>query len=234
MRFKCVSKYWKSRFSDPYFTKKHFRYAELGISENTYRLLHSLNPPQSLDLQALKNIKHHNDGSFANGHLGIPELLRKSCPRKGIVGSCNGLICVIVAGTTLSRGDQPNHSCFYSKIEFVECSPIPDPVRIVGRGFFLNGALHWLDQGNRHKIWCFDLVEEKFHDMIPLPDADIRFERFHGLRVVRNCLCVFSHLVRDGVRIIWLMKEYGVKPSWTEVVSGEYVQEYYQELSIEF
>lgn len=68
----------------------------------------------------------------------------------------------------------------------------------------------------RSRVLSFDLVEEKFHEMIPLPDDNVYF---HGISVLRNCLCVYKCLAgRAGVASIWLMQEYGVKQSWTQVM----------------
>ncbi|XP_004309903.1 PREDICTED: F-box protein At1g67130-like [Fragaria vesca subsp. vesca] len=72
VRFRCASKWWSALISDPYFTKKLLSYSKEGITENTSRLLYSLDPPQSLDYEALKDLKDHSDGSFANRVLDFP------------------------------------------------------------------------------------------------------------------------------------------------------------------
>ncbi|XP_062027295.1 F-box/kelch-repeat protein At3g06240-like isoform X2 [Rosa rugosa] len=87
---------------------------------------------------------------------------------------------------------------------------------ITQQGLFLNGALHWLynlpEGGSR--ILSFDLEAEKFHKTIPLPYDDWFFD----LLIHKNCLCVLACPTRTNTFNIWMMKEYGVKESWTEVL----------------
>ncbi|KAM5583987.1 hypothetical protein ABKV19_003718 [Rosa sericea] len=266
MRFRCVSKSWNALISDPYFTKKHFRYAEMGITENSSRLLYSMDPPQSLDHEALKDLKDHRNGYFANRELDLPVMIPEYSNRyKSIVGCCNGLICFSVQGddfilwnpcTRYSKmlprtplpvfnrqvfcgfgydsatddykvivgtkmDEEIKFQVFTLKTSSWKVLRISNALNISGPGFFLNGALHWLvrvepNPGNSRAILSFDLAEEEFHEMIPLPYDDVDFE---GMTILRNCLCVVDSFIgRDGVSTIWLMKEYGVKQSWTQVI----------------
>ncbi|PRQ33714.1 putative galactose oxidase/kelch, beta-propeller, galactose oxidase, beta-propeller [Rosa chinensis] len=229
----------------------------MGITENSSRLLYSMDPPQCLDHEALKDLKDHRDGYFANRELGLPVMLAgySNC-YKIIFGSCNGLICIFVEGVdfilwnpctgyskVLPRTPLPLFnplSCcnggfgydsatddyklivgtkensiqvFTLKTSSWKVLPIINALNISGRGLFFNGALHWLAQ-NRQTILSFNLVEDKFHQMIPLPYDDACFQ---GMMIHGNCLCV-SNVGHDGLNAIWLMKEYGVKQSWTQVI----------------
>ncbi|PRQ52355.1 putative F-box domain-containing protein [Rosa chinensis] len=87
---------------------------------------------------------------------------------------------------------------------------------IMGKGLFLNGALHWLyclpEGGSR--ILSFDLGAEKFQKTIPLPYDDW----FRDPLIHKNCLCVLTCPTGTNNFNIWMMKEYGVKESWTEVL----------------
>ncbi|XP_062014048.1 F-box/kelch-repeat protein At3g06240-like [Rosa rugosa] len=270
MRFRCVSKSWSALISDPYFTKKHLSYTEMGITENSSRLLYSLDPPQSLDHEALKDLKDHRDGYFANRELDLPVMIPGSSNRyKRIVGCCNGLICILVEqvdfmlwnpctrySNVLPRTKFPSYfpkfnsrnvfcgfgydsatddykvimgtrNCKQIQIFTLKTSswkvlPLTNALDMSGTaGLLLNGSLHWLAEpqpnaGNRQTILSFDLVEEKFREMIPLPHHDAYFQ---GMTILRNYLCVFELLVgRDRVNTIWLMKEYGVKQSGTQVI----------------
>ncbi|XP_062009180.1 F-box/kelch-repeat protein At3g23880-like isoform X2 [Rosa rugosa] len=92
-----------------------------------------------------------------------------------------------------------------------------DYVRSIrGQGLFLNGALHWLyslpEGGSR--ILSFDLGAEKFQKTIPLPYDDW----FRDPLIHKNCLCVLTCPTGTNNFNIWMMKEYGVKESWTEVL----------------
>ncbi|TXG71236.1 hypothetical protein EZV62_006171 [Acer yangbiense] len=81
-------------------------------------------------------------------------------------------------------------------------------------GFPLNGAIHWWINGIECKteIIAFDLVEEKFKTL-PLPSE------FHNsfLGVFRGYLCSSNGFECDTYQF-WIMKEYGVKESWTRIL----------------
>ncbi|KAM5554628.1 F-box/kelch-repeat protein [Rosa sericea] len=93
-----------------------------------------------------------------------------------------------------------------------------------GTGCLLNGALHWPGtifddfQLTDSRIISFDLPEEKFREMLPLPSqAGFRCNFIPG-----DCLGVYEYsILHDEIFKfrIWMMKEYGVKESWTEVAS---------------
>ncbi|PRQ57332.1 putative F-box domain-containing protein [Rosa chinensis] len=95
---------------------------------------------------------------------------------------------------------------------------------LVGPGCLLNGALHWPETIFDHfdptdsRIISFDLAQEKFREMLPLP-SQAGFECYF---VCGDCLGVYEYSDPNNefVRFrIWMMKEYGVKESWTEVAS---------------
>ncbi|XVF46216.1 hypothetical protein PTKIN_Ptkin03bG0009600 [Pterospermum kingtungense] len=90
-------------------------------------------------------------------------------------------------------------------------------------GRFIRGALHWFVQRNQPEspdfrccILAFDVETEKYDEielpdgMKNLPEDNWRDTKFLG--TLQGCLCVFSS-GRD--HYIWLMKDYGVKESWT-------------------
>lgn len=78
---------------------------------------------------------------------------------------------------------------------------------------YLNGFLHWavLSDGNSLLIYAFDLESEQFQQ---LPTFDYYFQPSHNkfnLGVLGGCL---SLVVQNCG--IWIMKDYGVKGSWTQ------------------
>ncbi|KAI9193903.1 hypothetical protein LWI28_001163 [Acer negundo] len=84
----------------------------------------------------------------------------------------------------------------------------------------LNGAIHWVlkHQDGDCVIAAFDLVEERFKDL-PLPDALTSFGVL-STGVLEGRLCVQHHQDMN-VKQFWVMKEYGVKESWTRVLIQE-------------
>ncbi|XP_004294751.1 PREDICTED: F-box/kelch-repeat protein At3g06240-like isoform 2 [Fragaria vesca subsp. vesca] len=86
-----------------------------------------------------------------------------------------------------------------------------------GMGKLLNGGIHWLvyrDYGDLSSmvLLSFVLAEEEVRE-IPLPP------RFHNegggvyLSVFRDCLCMILGYGEE----VWIMKEYGVRESWTKI-----------------
>ncbi|XP_062009174.1 putative F-box protein At3g16210 [Rosa rugosa] len=93
--------------------------------------------------------------------------------------------------------------------------PGPKNVCMRGQGAFVNGNLHWLWfeewwKTESKEIRPFSLAEEKFQEAMPIP-----WNNIGGILISGNHLCVHSET--GAVRIV-MMKEYGVKESWTEVL----------------
>ncbi|ONI13667.1 hypothetical protein PRUPE_4G236200 [Prunus persica] len=92
------------------------------------------------------------------------------------------------------------------------------------KGVLLNGALHWLlmDRvGVEHRssvIISFNLAEENVRE-IPLPLASID-TRDYIVGAFRDCLCLIHSGADGGMHNeFWIMKEYGVRESWTKIRS---------------
>ncbi|KAH7836261.1 hypothetical protein Vadar_034157 [Vaccinium darrowii] len=94
----------------------------------------------------------------------------------------------------------------------------------------VSGAIHWLcedlnptsiDPKSRIIVSC-DLFEEKFYQ---IPKPDIEINESCKISVLGECLAItgdFSKRCGRHEVHIWLLKEYGVKESWTkEYVIGE-------------
>ncbi|OMO88931.1 hypothetical protein COLO4_20026 [Corchorus olitorius] len=95
----------------------------------------------------------------------------------------------------------------------------------------INGKLlHWVSwMKNRRStiIISFDMETEKFHE-IPLPDccssSNKPTEGFDQVVVIRGCLSAVRYGNDSEELEIWVMKEYGVKESWSKEFSiGAYV-----------
>ncbi|KAL6135064.1 hypothetical protein ACLB2K_067292 [Fragaria x ananassa] len=210
MRFRCVCTTWRSLIADPHFVKKHMKYdAERGVNDDDMRLLFSMKPPSTMALADLKGLKDavQDLKSFREDRVAIRELeFPVFSLRRGTWNTYPG----------------PRNSCMLGNYPFQMNSCMR------GQGGFVNGVLHWLRFEERCKtesreIMPFSLAEEKFLEAMPLP------HEFGGILVCRNHLCVHSD--RALVRIM-MMKEYGVKESWTEVLYITYhtVPEIYDEI----
>ncbi|XP_059626809.1 F-box/kelch-repeat protein At3g23880-like [Cornus florida] len=96
MRFRCVSKQYRSLISDPYFVKFHSNRSIL--SKKCQKIFSSSLPPESIDFESLLDKKKmendSNDGSNAVVKLDCP--LWSEDSHVHVIGSCNGLICYVV------------------------------------------------------------------------------------------------------------------------------------------
>ncbi|KAL2932418.1 F-box protein CPR1, partial [Bienertia sinuspersici] len=88
-----------------------------------------------------------------------------------------------------------------------------------------NCLMHWLfkypymGQMKSLSIGCFNLQNEQWGADVALPDLDededdkiIRAR----LGIVDGCLCLLVD-INDNTTVLWIMKEYGVKESWTKI-----------------
>ncbi|XP_061993542.1 F-box/kelch-repeat protein At3g23880-like [Rosa rugosa] len=89
------------------------------------------------------------------------------------------------------------------------------------QGCYLNGSIHWIKFSFlRSSIISFDLAENRFKEALPLPDCGPGGSHelsSLGIGTTRNCLFVHSGLDKPNLNI-WVMKEFGVRESWTRVL----------------
>ncbi|KAI4303897.1 hypothetical protein MLD38_039479 [Melastoma candidum] len=87
--------------------------------------------------------------------------------------------------------------------------------RVFAEGIYLNGALHWLGStvDKESAMVAFDIVEEKFKELVVLPDVD---KNFHpdGIGVHGGCLFAWAGLSWGEQCEVWMMSEYGRQESW--------------------
>ncbi|XP_073057364.1 F-box/kelch-repeat protein At3g06240-like [Primulina eburnea] len=88
-------------------------------------------------------------------------------------------------------------------------------------GVFLNGNLHGLvcnSSKSAMLVSCFDLEDESFEPFSP--PSPLQITSYPGdyiLRVLDDCLCICesTFLYDEMGFVFWMMKEYGVKESWS-------------------
>ncbi|KAI9128876.1 hypothetical protein K1719_000359 [Acacia pycnantha] len=116
----------------------------------------------------------------------------------------------------------------WKKIEGTHNFPYMNAMDEPRAGLFLNGAIHWLafrHDTNVELILAFNVTQRKLID-ISLPDDFFQSLEFTYLGTLGGYL---SLSVLDDEVEIWLMKEYGMKSSWTKsmVVSVEIPRGHY-------
>ncbi|KAK2643983.1 hypothetical protein Ddye_019178 [Dipteronia dyeriana] len=126
--------------------------------------------------------------------VGIDFPLKNTGYSVKVLGCCNGLM------NTWNR---------------VQNFPYRNPTLSCAIGTPLKGALHWATHtyGGVCVIAAFDLVEESFKH-VHLP-ADLSTGPLSiSIGVLGDCLCLLG---LHGSSEFWIMKEHGVKESWTRV-----------------
>ncbi|KAI3448388.1 hypothetical protein Pfo_005053 [Paulownia fortunei] len=100
---------------------------------------------------------------------------------------------------------------------------------------FLHGALHWITSSNRPSelISSFDLEREKFKLVPPPAHFNLQYANkvsWINIGVLRGCLCI-CYIYEDAEFEVWVMREYGVKESWTKEFSID--MKFYCKLRVE-
>ncbi|XP_058217650.1 F-box protein At3g07870-like [Rhododendron vialii] len=106
--------------------------------------------------------------------------------------------------------------CQWSEIDKPFLCPLHSSDIVVGN------AIHWFCKEEEEEDWLrgailsFHLSEEKFHQ---LPNPDCKISRYNSyLSVLGGCLVLTNDFfVWNEVKVhIWMLKEHGVKESWTK------------------
>ncbi|XP_043710565.1 F-box/kelch-repeat protein At3g06240-like [Telopea speciosissima] len=230
LRFRCVSKGWRTLISDPNFITQHLNRS----AENYPRLI--LGQLQNYEIfninyETSSEVLRYDFSKFSPGF----SLLE-------IVGSSNGLACLSFADASSNdckvvsidyylKYGRLGKTIYHSEVKVYSLNTglwrrVEDASFIISLGrkikltnAVVNGAIHWMgNYGNFRSefIISFDLGLEKFRE---IPEHEYR----HGgisfsktLGVLGGCLSVFD-VYGDQCIEIWVMKDYGVKDSWTKL-----------------
>ncbi|XWS31043.1 hypothetical protein CRYUN_Cryun23aG0043000 [Craigia yunnanensis] len=93
----------------------------------------------------------------------------------------------------------------------------PFQIRMQSCEVLVNGALHWLGQAKVTEsqiIVSFDLMQEEFCQ-ISLPNIRIGGPDSSRFAALGGCLSVVSRMGMNKI-YVWLIKDYGIKESWTK------------------
>ncbi|XP_060201553.1 F-box/kelch-repeat protein At3g23880-like isoform X2 [Lycium barbarum] len=89
---------------------------------------------------------------------------------------------------------------------------------------FVHGAFHWLGRSPHYTIVSFNISNEVYGE-IPLLERLRNMSNKliidHGVSVLGGMLCLYSTYIHHHMRTfeLWVMKDYGVKESWTELIT---------------
>ncbi|PQM39777.1 F-box protein CPR30-like [Prunus yedoensis var. nudiflora] len=90
-------------------------------------------------------------------------------------------------------------------------------------GILVSGCVHWvvtrqleLDQLATELVIAFDIVKETFRE-VPMPESMNRICQI-DVGYLGGCLCIVAKYEDAGVDV-WTLKEYGVKESWSKLLT---------------
>jgi len=136
---------------------------------------------------------------------------------------------IVVLATNLYREDMYIYSLKLNKWAYQPLSMVDfivDPEDFRGTfALFMNKRLHWIVQNRKghYEIARFNLCSEQWDKPLSQLPIDINPQKStYSLACLDGCLCL--HLNSDAsmyglLTHIWIMKEYGVAESWTELVT---------------
>ncbi|PWA83182.1 F-box associated interaction domain-containing protein [Artemisia annua] len=247
LRCKSVCKEWYSLISDQHFIKSHYTLSSTDNINYEHHRLVFINGIRTKCLTTcpLHDVLFNKSVSNA---LVLENPLQQPRSRDFmIVGSCNGLMCLFVVdnftlfiynpstrttnilpgsnqGLRISYGfgyDEITHDHKYSLKAgtWKEIGHIPRAIPYNDAKFF-NGTLHWAIDDARSDSWdivSLDLRMETYGEVLQ-PEYDEGSYRL-TLGVFGEWLCVCCNYYESRVVVVWVMKAYGVKDSWTKLLS---------------
>ncbi|KAG5549737.1 hypothetical protein RHGRI_014887 [Rhododendron griersonianum] len=87
-------------------------------------------------------------------------------------------------------------------------------------GIFVSGVLHWTSRDSNWIIVSLDLAKETYGEVLQ-PDYDRVCCLDLGLGVLSGCLCLLRQY--DDCADVWVMKDYGIRESWTKLIAIPYL-----------
>lgn len=85
----------------------------------------------------------------------------------------------------------------------------------------VGSALHWVvsrkpESDTANLVAAFDLTTEEY---LLVPQPEFSSKDFHmNIGELEGCLCILCNYIQKRVDV-WVMKDYGVKESWTKLFS---------------
>lgn len=175
-------------------------------------------------------VVRHNSGQFYMSNPIIGEFLTLPRPSSKINGrfvcgfgfSCISNVYKLVMVSIPSKGSDDEVEVMVLTVGFGIWRSIGSSVyprwNQSSSGVYLNGLVHWIVgigplQASR-VICAFDVESERFEEL-PLPPCSFRLRRAElELGVLKGCLTV--NVCYKNKISVWVMKDYGVKESWSE------------------
>ncbi|KAI6693675.1 hypothetical protein NL676_021385 [Syzygium grande] len=232
MRFKCIRKGWQSLISDLGFARMHLKRLEAGDMIPSQRIIKNC-PLETVDHDVLDG---GGDGSddrarsliynpTTKASRELPDYYVQAKLYSGFGYDPRSddykIVQVGLSGLSADEWQVVIYSLKSGCWRSIRAQPESHPANN-RRGVYWSGALHWCvidwsrnNADGESMIMSFDLSEEKFRRMLPVPRAagNMAFAgegAFAGLGVHRDGLFIYKG-VRDHCFKGWITNEYGGK-----------------------
>uniref|UniRef100_A0A7N2L6A9 F-box domain-containing protein n=1 Tax=Quercus lobata TaxID=97700 RepID=A0A7N2L6A9_QUELO len=233
LQYKCVCKTWFNIISDPYFAKLHFARAPVSLLfSNTADLSILDKRLYVLELEVCRRKPVTYVCNVITGeYMALPQPKNDGFKRR-ILGFCFSQttnrykLIQEICDNRWSFATQEHQShqievCTLGTKKWRNIGDFPYSFPKSEYQSFcdsLNGALHWLVQphNNTTFICHFDIENEQFKPFPGLPVQDLSRVRHMHLGVSGGFLYLCEKFLTSYSVEIWVMKDYGVKQSWTK------------------
>ncbi|AES68586.1 F-box protein interaction domain protein [Medicago truncatula] len=213
LQLRCLCKSWNYLISHSKFAKKHL---SLSTTHHLYKVSYSYTLSKCVLTCHPLDYVSTNVTTMVTQYTGPFNYYVEDYY---IVGSCNGIICI--AGY-----NKPSVILWNPSIrKFKELSIQEFPfggVPVEQSGHFVSGKINWL--ASKHWLRespCFivslDLGNESYQEILQPEYEEVNEDNYLTLGVLSDCLSIISG------HVVWIMKEYGNKESWTKLFTVSYM-----------
>ncbi|KAK6144861.1 hypothetical protein DH2020_021681 [Rehmannia glutinosa] len=236
LKFKCVSKSWRSLISSKHFIVAHLRISRKNTNFTRHTIISTiLRPCYRLNQCSLQSLLCGPMGDGVDSYY--PMITINNSVR--IVGCCNGLVCIAINGKYFCLwnpsikeykklpdvDDEMKMGLFITKYGFgfdESNEDYKDGLPFDDNGKYVSGKLHWGRRDGFNSRWdivSFDLGLEICETVEQPKYVENGFSLSLGL--VGGCLCVLCDFPKTSLDV-WVLKEYGVRESWVKLVTVPY------------
>ncbi|KAG5597674.1 hypothetical protein H5410_038906 [Solanum commersonii] len=220
LRFKCASKFWKTLITSDHFKAKHYNYAKNNKKilitrwhpdHTTSYYCSSLSSPQPLQKLGCCPSNNKPNSTFGLGYDSISDDYKiLKIDNSGDDSRPPSKILALKSGSWRKIDNHPRifHNSTYRD----------------GPLTFVCGAFYWLSKDNVNNYFMVSLdISSEVYKEIPLPEGICNIPNMAFIKrdvsviegmLCAYCSCLHARAAGDTFKL-WVMKDYGIKESWT-------------------
>uniref|UniRef100_A0A2N9I2J9 F-box domain-containing protein n=1 Tax=Fagus sylvatica TaxID=28930 RepID=A0A2N9I2J9_FAGSY len=204
--FRCVSKPWLALIDSPQFIKLHLK--------------QSLKTTTNLSLILGDGYLYSSDFDSLDTAIELDHPLKTPHYETEIVGSCNGLLCLSNKKEDVALWNPSTRK--YRKLPVTTLEFAPDgydfcQYTVSGFGYDETSDDYKAESDRTNLILAFDLGVEEYR-LVPRPDFSDK-DCHMNVGVLGGCLTIYGSNYINRLDV-WVMKDYGVKESWTKLFTA--------------